>query len=224
MSHELRTPLNAIIGFAQMMQYEIAGPLGAKYREYADDIQRSGVHLKDVVNGILDLSKIEVGALELHASPVVPAEIADDCRRLISPLAEAAKVGLNFDVPAGLPVVLADETRLKQAMLNILSNAVKFTSPGGDVSLRASVQGPDLVIAIADTGIGMAPQDVVIAMKPFRQIDSALNRRYEGTGLGLPLARAFTELHGGRLEVDSAPGVGTTIRLAIPIRLADRAA
>jgi signal transduction histidine kinase len=207
-----------------MMQYQIGGPLNAKYREYADDIQRSGVHLKDVVNGILDLSKIEVGALELYTTPVVLAELADGCRRLISPLAEAAQVRLDFEVSSSLPVLMADETRLKQAVLNILSNAVKFTSPGGEVSLRASVMNPDIVIVIADTGIGMAPEDVIVALKPFRQIDSALNRRYEGTGLGLPLAKAFTELHGGRLEIDSAPGVGTTIRMVIPLRLVEQAA
>jgi signal transduction histidine kinase len=224
MSHELRTPLNAIIGFAQMMQYEIGGPLSAKYREYADDIQRSGVHLKDVVNGILDLSKIEVGALELRENPVFIADIAETCRRLVLPLAEAAGVDLRFDIPSDLPVVLADETRLKQAMLNILSNAVKFTTAGGNVALTAKIHGTDLVIVIADTGIGMSPEDVVIAMKPFRQIDSALNRRYEGTGLGLPLAKAFTELHGGRLEIESTPGVGTTISLVMPARLVDKAA
>jgi signal transduction histidine kinase len=224
MSHELRTPLNAIIGFAQMMQYQIAGPLNAKYREYADDIQRSGVHLKDVVNGILDLSKIEVGALELHARPVSMADLADSCRRLIAPLAQAAEVRLDFEVSVGPSMLMADETRLKQAVLNILSNAVKFTSPGGNVSLRAIARGADLVIAIVDTGIGMAPEEVIVAMKPFRQIDGALNRRYEGTGLGLPLAKAFTELHGGRLEVESAPGIGTTVQLIIPLQRAEQAA
>jgi signal transduction histidine kinase len=224
MSHELRTPLNAIIGFAQMMQYQISGPLSDKYREYADDIQRSGNHLKDVVNGILDLSKIEVGALELWENPVQIAEIADVCRRLISPLADAAQVTLAFEIATDLPILMADETRLKQAMLNILSNAVKFTTPGGKVALAAYLESSELVIAIADTGIGMRPEDVIIAMKPFRQIDSALNRRYEGTGLGLPLAKAFTELHGGRLEITSAPGVGTTIQLRIPARRVEKAA
>lgn len=223
MSHELRTPLNAIIGFAQMMQYEIAGPLSAKYREYADDIQRSGVHLKDVVNGILDLSKIEVGALELRAHPVVIAEMADACRRLVQPLADTAKVRLRFDIAPDLPVVMADETRLKQAVLNILSNAVKFTAAGGSVALSATICGGKLAIVIADTGIGMDLKDVAIAMKPFRQVDSALNRRYEGTGLGLPLAKAFTELHDGCLEIDSTPGIGTTIRLVLPLRLAEAA-
>ncbi len=223
MSHELRTPLNAIIGFAQMMQYEIAGPLNPKYREYADDIQRSGVHLKDVVNGILDLSKIEVGALELREAPVFVADLAEACHRIVLPLADAARVTLNLDIPPDLPVVLADEIRLKQAMLNILSNAVKFTAVGGSVGLTVKIRGGDLAIVIADTGIGMSPEDVLIAMKPFRQIDSALNRRYEGTGLGLPLAKAFTELHGGRLEIESAPGVGTTISLVMPARLAEAA-
>jgi signal transduction histidine kinase len=224
MSHELRTPLNAIIGFSQMMQYEIAGPLNAKYKDYADDIQRSGVHLKDVVNGILDLSKIEVGALELRESPVFIADIAETCRRLVLPLAETTGVNLHVDIPSNLPVVLADEMRLKQAMLNILSNAVKFTTAGGNVGLTAKIEGGELTIVIADTGIGMSPDDVLIAMKPFRQIDSALNRRYEGTGLGLPLAKAFTELHGGRLEIESEPGFGTTISLVMPARLADKAA
>ena len=223
MSHELRTPLNAIIGFSQMMQYEVAGPLNEKYRSYADDIQRSGVHLKDVVNGILDLSKIEVGALELREAPVYIPDITDACMRLVRPLADTAKVRLEAEIAADLPVLSADETRLKQAVLNILSNAVKFTTAGGSVILEARMAGPDLVIAVADTGIGMRPEEVAIALQPFRQIDGALNRRYEGTGLGLPLARAFTELHGGRLEIDSAPGIGTTMRLILPVKRAEAA-
>ncbi|HXS06867.1 MAG TPA: GAF domain-containing sensor histidine kinase [Rhizomicrobium sp.] len=220
MSHELRTPLNAIIGFSQMMQYEVAGPLNEKYRSYADDIQRSGIHLNDVVNGILDLSKIEVGALELRETPVFIPDITDACMRLVRPLADSAQVHLASEIAPDLPVLSADEIRLKQAVLNVLSNAVKFTTAGGRVTLGARVLGKELVITVADTGIGMRPEDVAVALQPFRQIDSALNRRYEGTGLGLPLARAFTELHGGRLEIDSAPGVGTTITLMIPLRQA----
>jgi signal transduction histidine kinase len=220
MSHELRTPLNAIIGFSQMMQYQVAGPLNEKYRAYADDIQNSGIHLKDVVNGILDLSKIEVGALELREAPVFITDITDSCIRLVTPMAEKTQVRLVSDIAQGLPVFSADETRLKQAVLNVLSNAVKFTTAGGSVTLKAHMAGPELVIAVADTGIGMRPEDVAIAVQPFRQIDGALNRRYEGTGLGLPLAKAFTELHGGRLEIDSAPGIGTTMRLIIPVKQA----
>ena len=223
MSHELRTPLNAIIGFSQMMQYEVAGPLNEKYRAYADDIQRSGLHLKDVVNGILDLSKIEVGALELREAPVYIPDITDACMRLVRPLADTAKVQLEANIATDLPVLSADETRLKQAVLNILSNAVKFTTAGGSVTLGAHMAGRELVIAVADTGIGMRPQDIAVALQPFRQIDGAVNRRSEGTGLGLPLARAFTELHGGRLEIDSAPGVGTTMRLILPVKQAEAA-
>jgi len=223
MSHELRTPLNAIIGFSQMMQYEVAGALNEKYRSYADDIHRSGTHLKDVVNGILDLSKIEVGALELREGPVYIPDITDACMRLVRPLADSARVRLEAEVADHLPVLSADETRLKQAVLNILSNAVKFTTAGGRVTLDARMTGPELVIAVADTGIGMRPDEIAIALQPFRQIDGALNRRYEGTGLGLPLARAFTELHGGRLEIESAPGVGTTMRLILPVKQAQAA-
>ena len=224
MSHELRTPLNAIIGFSQMMQYQVAGPLNEKYRAYADDIQNSGNHLKDVVNGILDLSKIEVGALELREAPVFICDIADACMRFVMPMAQKTQVRLVSDIAQGLPVFSADETRLKQAVLNVLSNAVKFTTAGGSVTLKAHMAGPELVIAVADTGIGMRPEEVAIAVQPFRQIDGALNRRVEGTGLGLPLAKAFTELHGGRLEIESAPGIGTTMRLIIPVKLTERAA
>jgi signal transduction histidine kinase len=223
MSHELRTPLNAIIGFSQMMQYEVAGALNDKYRSYADDIHSSGIHLKDVVNGILDLSKIEVGALELREAPVYIPDITEACMRLVGPLADNGKVRLAAEIAANLPVLSADETRLKQAVLNILSNAVKFTTPGGSVTLGAHMAGLELVIAVADTGIGMRPDEIAIALQPFRQIDGALNRRHEGTGLGLPLARAFTELHGGRLEIDSTPGIGTIMRLILPVRQAEAA-
>jgi two-component system cell cycle sensor histidine kinase PleC len=223
MSHELRTPLNAIIGFSQMMQYEVAGPLNEKYRAYADDIQRSGLHLKDVVNGILDLSKIEVGVLELREAPVYIPDITDACLRLVRPLADSAKIRLTADIAANLPVLSADEIRLKQAVLNVLSNAVKFTTAGGSVTLGAHMAGQELVIAVADTGIGMRPEDIAVALQPFRQIEGALSRGAEGTGLGLPLARAFTELHGGRLEIESAPGIGTTMRLILPVKQSEAA-
>jgi len=217
MSHELRTPLNAIIGFSEIMLDQIAGPLNAEYLDYATDIQKSGVHLKNVINDILDLSKVAVGEMTLREAPVSLATLAENCERIVAPMAKAAQVALACEMAPGLPMLHADETRLQQTMLNLLSNAVKFTPPHGAVRLSI-VRAPtgDIVIAVADTGIGMSEEDVALAMEPFRQIDSALSRRYEGTGLGLPLAKAFTELHGGRLEVDSAPGAGTEVRLVLP--------
>src|SRR5690242_364802 len=153
MSHELRTPLNAIIGFSEMMQFEVAGTLNEKYHAYADDIQRSGLHLKEVVNGILDLSKIEMGALELREAPIYIPDIADACIRLVSPMAANGHVHVASAVAPSLPTLWGDETRLKQAVLNVLSNAVKFTSAGGNVSLDVHMSGPDLSIMVADTGV-----------------------------------------------------------------------
>ena len=216
MSHELRTPLNAIIGFSEVLRDAIMGPLDTRYRGYAADIHGSGQHLLDLINDILDLSKIEVGRLELRADSVSLRDIADACRRVIEARAVAADVVLGFTLAEDIPLIDADETRLKQVLLNLLSNAVKFTPAGGHVTVSAWLEAGGLVIAVADTGIGMRAQDIPLALEPFRQVDAVLSRRYEGTGLGLPLAKRLTELHGGTLEIDSMPGRGTTVRIRLP--------
>jgi signal transduction histidine kinase len=217
MSHELRTPLNAIIGFAEVMGQALMGPLDAKYRDYASEIHGAGRHLLDIINDILDLSKIEAGRLELREETLELREVVAACRRVVSPRAETAGVTLSFDLRPGLPLVRADELRLKQIVLNVLTNAVKFTPAGGTVSLSAAADAAGgVVIAIRDTGIGMKPEDIAVALEPFRQIDSQLSRRYEGTGLGLPLVKRLSELHGGRLDIESAPGQGTTVSISLP--------
>jgi signal transduction histidine kinase len=226
MSHELRTPLNAIIGFSEMMRQEIFGPLHERYRDYAGDIGRSGIHLKDVINDILDLSKIAVGALDLRESQVTIPAMIDICRRIVAPMAQNGQVALACDVAENLPGLRCDETRLKQILINLLSNAVKFTPQGGQVTLTAALTADgELMFSVRDTGIGMSEQDVEVALQPFRQIDNSLSRRYEGTGLGLPLAKALVDLHGGRLAIASQPGSGTEVRITLPAaRLALQAA
>jgi signal transduction histidine kinase len=211
MSHELRTPLNAIIGFSEMIRDAIMGPVAARYREYAHDIHNCGRLLLGVISDVLDLSKVEVGRLDLHDEQVDLAKVVGDCHRLISERVKAGRLELAIDLPPDLPMLVGDELRLKQIVLNLLSNAVKFTPAGGRVALSAAV-APDgsLALRVSDTGIGMKPEEIPIALEPFRQIDSAHTRRYEGTGLGLPLARTLAELHGGSLER------GTTVTVRLP--------
>ena len=225
MSHELRTPLNAIIGFSEIMREQVMGPIPERYRAYAADINVSGIHLKNILNDILDLTKIEMGAIDrLREETVRLCDLAEACRNIITPLADKNGVSLSFNAGEDLPALRADATRLKQIMLNLVSNAVKFTESGGTVSVGARLEHGDCVITVADTGIGMRPQDIEVALKPFRQIDSALNRRYEGTGLGLPLTKAMVELHGGTLVLESAVGEGTTVTVHLPAARLIRAA
>jgi signal transduction histidine kinase len=217
MSHELRTPLNAIIGFSEVIRDGLMGPVDSRYRNYAQDIHGAGQHLHRLINDVLDLSKLEVGQMELHEELVDIADAIRACCRLVGQQARDGSVTIEEAVPARLPLVHADALRLKQIILNVLSNAVKFTPAGGLV--RIVVGPPDaegLVIAVIDTGIGMKPEDIPVALTPFRQVDSALTRRYEGTGLGLPLAKVLTERHGGTLTIESAPARGTTVRLRLP--------
>ena len=217
MSHELRTPLNAIIGFSEVIRDALVGPVAARYKDYARDIHSSGRHLLGLINDVLDLSKIELGRLELHEEPVELAKLVNDCERLISERVRASNLELAIDLPADLPLLRGDELRLKQVVLNLLSNAVKFTPIGGRITLSARMTAESgIILAVADTGIGMKPEEIPIALEPFRQIDSALNRRYEGTGLGLPLARTLVELHGGMLSITSTPAQGTTVTVALP--------
>lgn len=218
MSHELRTPLNAIIGFADLMEHEVRGPIGQPcYREYSHDIKNSGTHLLTIINDILDLSKIEAGKLEFAETIVELPGVIHSCVRLIAERAICAAVHLSSELAANMPPIRADERKLKQIIINLLSNAVKFTPTGGSVTITCSAnRETGINITVADTGIGIARCDMVKAMTPFTQVDNAMNRRYEGTGLGLPLADSLTRLHGGHLTLESEPGKGTIVTISLP--------
>ena len=219
MSHELRTPLNAIIGFSEMIREAMSGPLDARYRGYGADIHSAGRHLQNVVNDILDISKIEGGRLELHDEPVAIEDLIESSCRIVAATAEATDVALSVDLPASLPLIRCDALRLRQILLNLMSNAVKFTPAGGSVKVSAIIDGGFTVVTIADTGIGMREEDIAIALQPFRQVSGAdlLTRRFVGTGLGLPLAKALVELHGGTLAIESAPERGTKVFIRLPL-------
>jgi signal transduction histidine kinase len=228
MSHELRTPLNAIIGFSEMIREAMIGPLDARYRSYGADIHSAGRHLQNVINDILDISKIEDGRLELHDEPVSIIDMLESCRRIVAAMAEATGVALALDVPARLPLIRCDALRFRQILLNLMSNAVKFTPAGGSVMVAAAIEDGFAVITVADTGIGMREEEIAIALEPFRQVTSeagdAWTRRFGGTGLGLPLAKTLVELHGGTLAIASVPRRGTKVCIRLPLERAAAAA
>jgi signal transduction histidine kinase len=217
MSHELRTPLNAIIGFSDILIGQIFGPLSdARYADYARDIRDSGLHLLTLINDVLDIAKVEFGKVELLEETVDIADVVESCLRLVRERALTAGVQLDQTLAPTLPYLMGDARRLKQILLNLLSNSVKFTPAGGRVTVGASHDADGFRVTVEDTGIGIAAADLETALRPFGQIDSRLARKYQGTGLGLPLARSMAELHGGRLELRSAPGEGTTATLWLP--------
>jgi signal transduction histidine kinase len=217
MSHELRTPLNAIIGFADIMREQLYGPLGdARYAGYAKDISDSGLHLLDLISDVLDFSKIDAGRFELSDDIVDLRDCIAGVLHMVAGIASEAEVRLVNDLPASLPMVRADDRRLRQILLNLVSNAVKFTPRNGEVRVTASLGAAGIRVTVADTGIGIAPADIPRALEQFGQIDSSLARKYDGTGLGLPLAKRLIELHGGGLEIASIPGQGTRVTVVIP--------
>jgi PAS domain S-box-containing protein len=216
MSHELRTPLNAILGFSDMLLQEYFGTLTPKQQEYVDDIRRSGSHLLALINDVLDVAKIEAGKFELHEEPVEMRALIDSCMTLVRPSAIKGQVELAAEMPRADVIVNADERALKQVLLNLLSNAVKFTPAQGRVTVSLDCDSGRLIMAVSDTGIGIAATHIASVLKPFGRVENPLSRRYEGTGLGLPLAKSLVELHGGRLEVTSEIGRGTTIRVQLP--------
>jgi PAS domain S-box-containing protein len=217
MSHELRTPLNAIIGFSEIVMGEVFGPVGnEKYHGYLSDIQRSGNHLLELINDILDLSKAEAGLMELNEEGMDVAQVIATTIGMVRLRAEEAGLQIQTEVPDGLPEVIADERKIRQSLLNLVSNAVKFTPQGGQVAVRALMAGECLQIRIEDTGIGIASADIPKALSPFGQIDSALSRRHTGTGLGLPLTKRLVEAHGARLEIQSDLGAGTVAIIEFP--------
>ncbi len=225
MSHELRTPLNAIIGFSEIIKDESFGPIEPnRYRDYAVDIHESGQHLLAIIDNVLDLVKIEAGGARPTLSEVDPARLIDTTVARIRDQAEAAEVNLTLRIAQELPSILTDSRRLNQVLTGILSNAIKFTPQGGRVSVRARWnQETDRVeISVSDTGIGIAPADIPVTLAPFGRVDTAANSKYPGAGLGLPLAKRFTELLGGEIEIQSRLGQGTEITVRLPSKGHDR--
>jgi signal transduction histidine kinase len=220
MSHELRTPLNAIIGFSEVMHDGLFGPLPARYLEYLKDINDSGQHLLQIISDILDMSKLDAGKATLSETVCDVPLIIKRCQRLMAHRAESGRVLIEAQLPPELPLLWADELKLRQIILNLMSNAVKFTRPGGRVAVAAYDLGPGddggVVVEIADNGIGMAAESIPLALSPFRQIDNRLDRKYEGTGLGLPLTKGLVELHGGALDITSQVDLGTTVTIRLP--------
>jgi signal transduction histidine kinase len=218
MSHELRTPLSAIIGFAEMIEQQAMGPIGnAKYSGYAADIRESGQHLLGIINDILDLSKVEAGRETLHEQDIAFDTLLAGVRILLDGRAEEAGVRLLFDRPADLPGIRGDKRRLTQILVNLLANGIKFTPEGGTVTLRCWVMpGSGYVFQAIDTGVGIARRDIPLALSIFGQVDNGSSRQARGTGLGLPLAKALAELHGGTLDLQSEVGKGTTVTMRLP--------
>jgi len=217
MSHELRTPLNAIIGFSSMMRDQLAGPLGTQYLDYTKIIVESGTHLLAIINDILDVARAETGRLKLSEEEVDIADIVSLSAGIIRTLAEKAEVECSFEVADDLPLFWGDPTKMRQILINLLTNAIKFTPAGGEVRLTAKQeQNGAINFLIKDTGIGIPADKMAIALAPFGQVDSSLARRYDGVGLGLPLTKRLLELHNGTLEIISEPGRGTEVTALLP--------
>jgi two-component system cell cycle sensor histidine kinase PleC len=217
MSHELRTPLNAIIGFSEIMESAMFGPLGAKkYTEYARDIRDSGQYLLDVINDILDMSKIEAGSVHFSPEDVELDHILADSLRVVGGRAGKKRLTLNSQIAPGISLH-ADRRALKQIALNLLSNAVKFTPDGGTVTVRGRVRGGMVTIAIEDNGIGI-PRDALHKLgRPFEQVESQLTKRHQGSGLGLAIAKSLVEMHGGAMRIRSVLGTGTAVVVRLPL-------
>lgn len=217
MSHELRTPLNAIIGFSSSMQAEIFGPLNDKYKEYVDDINKSGTHLLALINDILDASAIEAGKLELGEEDIDINDVVASTLMMVTTRAAEGNVKLTTEINTQDHKLRADKRRVMQILLNLLSNAVKFTPPEGNVCVSADIdENGAYVLSIRDTGIGMSAPELAKAMSRFGQVDNHLNKKQDGTGIGLPLTKGLVELHGGVFEIKSEKGHGTTVIVTFP--------
>jgi signal transduction histidine kinase len=216
MSHELRTPLNAVIGFSQALNGGFYGELNERQKEYLGHVQSAGEHLLELVNDVLDLSKMDANRLDLDETALSAKEVIASATRLLLENAASAHVAVEQEIADDLPYLRADERRVRQILLNLLSNAIKFTPSGGSITLRAFETQAGLAIAVTDTGIGIAAEDIPTALERFGQVDNRLARKFEGTGLGLPLCKRLMELHDGTLEITSVVGSGTTVTVTFP--------
>jgi cell cycle sensor histidine kinase DivJ len=216
-SHELRTPLNAIIGFSDMLLHpEISGELSARQSEHVTLIREAGNHLLSVVNAILDVSKIEAGAYPITVDPFEPEPMIELCRAMMTPQAMAKGVSLTSSTPRGLGELVADQRAFQQILLNLVSNAIKFTPEGGSVGISALREGETMRIVVSDNGIGISEEDLEKLGRPFMQVQNDYTRQFQGTGLGLSLVKGLVKLHGGMMSIESAPGLGTTVAIALP--------
>jgi two-component system cell cycle sensor histidine kinase PleC len=217
MSHELRTPLNAIIGFSEIMESGMFGPLGAdKYQEYCSDIRGSGQYLLDVINDILDMSKIEAGRIRLEFEDLALDPLLGEAMRVVAARAQDKELQLSSKISPELQL-RADRRALKQIALNLLSNAVKFTPAGGRVTVRGRATDHCIVLGIADTGIGIAKDALARLGRPFEQVESQLTKSHQGSGLGLAISKSLVELHGGRMRIRSTLGKGTMVVVRLPL-------
>jgi protein-histidine pros-kinase len=217
MSHELRTPLNAIIGFTELMYREKVGPVAAAHKEYLGDILTSAKHLLQLINDVLDLAKVESGKMEIRPEPVDLTRLAGEVCDVLRGLSSAKHLRIAIDVAPDVGTVSVDPARVKQILYNYLSNAIKFTAEEGRVAVRVAAEGPDMFrIDVEDTGVGIAPENLHHLFVEFRQLDASAAKKYQGTGLGLALTKRLAESHGGRVGVQSTPGVGSTFFVVLP--------
>ncbi|HJS45439.1 MAG TPA: PAS domain-containing sensor histidine kinase [Rhizomicrobium sp.] len=221
MSHELRTPLNAIIGFSEVMTREMFGPVGPRYQEYSRLIHESGAHLLELINGVLDMSKIEAGKFELAEELFELEDVAESAVRFLRIPAERAGVALALEVQPGARLMFADRRAVKQILVNLLSNGVKYTPQGGAVRITARAPGSGIEITVSDTGTGISKSDLERLGRPFEQVENAETRAKEGTGLGLALVKSLAQLHGGAAVIDSVLGEGTTVTVRLPYAAVD---
>ncbi|HAH09391.1 MAG TPA: hypothetical protein DCL48_04740 [Alphaproteobacteria bacterium] len=217
MSHELRTPMNAILGFSEVIRDQVFGPDQARYCDYAASIHQSGQHLLSLINDILDLSKIESGSYRLECQQFCLSRLADECFMMVRPQAAKGQVGIDAELGDAKVEILGDPRAMRQVIVNLLSNAVKFTPAGGRVRLSLSLEGGRAMLSVRDTGIGIAKDFLPFVFDPFRQQDSGLARKYEGTGLGLAITKRLVEQHCGTIAISSEQGVGTEVRVAVPL-------
>jgi two-component system, sensor histidine kinase len=219
MSHELRTPLNAIIGFGEVMHHEIMGPMEVPaYKEYAQHIHESGMHLLSLVEEMLDLAKVEAGKLQIERQPTQPGVLLAESLVMLRLASDAAKVELVVEgEPSKWPALDGDAVKLKQVFMNLIGNAIKFTPAGGRVTVSGEIDTSVLRIRIRDTGIGIGAQDIPLVQQPFYRVNSVLDGKHQGAGLGLPFAKSVVELHGGTLEIESELGSGTTVTVTLPV-------
>ncbi|MDE1903015.1 MAG: PAS-domain containing protein [Alphaproteobacteria bacterium] len=218
MSHELRTPLNAIIGFSEMIERKVLGPISENYRQYGEIVRTSGEHLLAIINDILDIAKLNAGKTELRLESVDINRTIVEAIAIMSRKADVAGIAIVTDLVPQAPAVEADPVRIRQVLLNVLANAVKFTPASGRIDVSSAVTPTDLRIVVKDNGVGMAPEDIPRALEPFTQVGRERAMAQEGTGLGLPISKTLVEMHGGRLEISSAPKQGTTVTISLPIR------